>query len=333
MIKLYTFICILIIFFLFFRKIKKYDNKLQTFIGNISTSLPSTKLSYTPSIITFARRIIIIGDLHGDFDVAKKIFKLAKLIKKIDGYWKWIGKDTHVVQIGDQIDYGGKSVNTKDNSQELKLLNFMDILHLEAQEYGGAVISLLGNHEIMNVMGIFDYVTPNGIREFGGINERRRKFAPGGVIATKFAYNRPAILKIGDYIFVHGGINPYWANKYSITKMNYMVRQFLLGKVNIDNNQDYYDFLTSETSIFWTRMFSSIESNCKELDETLNILNAKKIFVAHTIQNKITSKCNNKLYLLDVGLSSALGSEQGKTQVLEILHNKSKKLESIKIIS
>merc|ERR1711916_326002 len=51
-------------------------------------------------------RIIAIGDLHGDLNETINIFKLAKLIEynESTGETKWIGRDTVVVQVGDQID-------------------------------------------------------------------------------------------------------------------------------------------------------------------------------------------------------------------------------------
>ena len=46
-------------------------------------------------------RIIVIGDLHGDWNETIKSLKLANLI---NNRLNWIGGNTVVVQIGDQID-------------------------------------------------------------------------------------------------------------------------------------------------------------------------------------------------------------------------------------
>ena len=46
-------------------------------------------------------------------------------------------------------------------------------------------------------------------------------------------------------------------------------------------------------------------------------LNVGHVFVGHTIQSEINSKCNNKVWRLDVGISDAFGGG-GKIQVLEI---------------
>ena len=70
----------------------------------------------------------------------------------------WIGGDTVVVQVGDQVDKGGGEV-TNDENSELRIINYLDKLNIEAKKNMGAVYSLLGNHEIMNVFGDFSYVS------------------------------------------------------------------------------------------------------------------------------------------------------------------------------
>ncbi|XVE80904.1 hypothetical protein DITRI_Ditri15bG0018700 [Diplodiscus trichospermus] len=99
-------------------------------------------------------RLVAIGDLHGDFEKSKQAFRLAGLI---DGSDRWCGGSTTVVQIGDVLDRGG---------EELKILYFLEKLKREAAKSGGKLITLNGNHEIMNVEGDFRFVTKKGLEEF-----------------------------------------------------------------------------------------------------------------------------------------------------------------------
>ncbi|KAK8556110.1 hypothetical protein V6N13_070179 [Hibiscus sabdariffa] len=86
-------------------------------------------------------RLVAIGDLHGDLEKSKQAFRLAGLI---DGSDRWSGGSTTVVQIGDVLDRGG---------EELKILYFLEKLKREAVKTGGQLITLNGNHEIMNTEG------------------------------------------------------------------------------------------------------------------------------------------------------------------------------------
>ncbi|KAK9288636.1 hypothetical protein L1049_017096 [Liquidambar formosana] len=99
-------------------------------------------------------RLIAIGDLHGDLQKSKEALRLAGLI---DGSDRWIGGTATVVQVGDVLDRGG---------DELKILYFLEKLKREASRTGGTVITMHGNHEIMNVEGDFRFVTRSGLDEF-----------------------------------------------------------------------------------------------------------------------------------------------------------------------
>ena len=57
-------------------------------------------------------RIIIIGDLHADYNKTIDLFKSLELIKEINNKFIWNAKpsNTVVVQLGDQLDGGGRGV-------------------------------------------------------------------------------------------------------------------------------------------------------------------------------------------------------------------------------
>ncbi|XP_075485670.1 shewanella-like protein phosphatase 2 [Primulina tabacum] len=99
-------------------------------------------------------RLIAIGDLHGDLIKSKQALRLAGLIDPGD---RWSGGSATVIQVGDIFDRGG---------DEIKLLYFFEKLKREAAKTGGLVITMNGNHEIMNVDGDFRYVTREGLEEF-----------------------------------------------------------------------------------------------------------------------------------------------------------------------
>ncbi|CAA0834079.1 Uncharacterized protein SHERM_29335 [Striga hermonthica] len=99
-------------------------------------------------------RLIAVGDLHGDLPKAKQALRLAALIGPDD---RWSGGAATVVQVGDIFDRGG---------DEIKLLYFFEKLKREAARVGGTVITMNGNHEIMNVDGDFRFASPEGLKEF-----------------------------------------------------------------------------------------------------------------------------------------------------------------------
>lgn len=75
----------------------------------------------------------------------------------IDPSDRWVGGSSTVVQIGDVLDRG---------DHEIKILYLLEKLKREADKAGGKLITMNGNHEIMNVEADFRYVTENGLKEF-----------------------------------------------------------------------------------------------------------------------------------------------------------------------
>ncbi|GAB4828015.1 Synaptotagmin-like protein 2 [Ancistrocladus abbreviatus] len=88
-------------------------------------------------------RLVAIGDIHGDLGKFKQSLTLAGLINASD---HWCGGSATVVQVGDVLDRGG---------EELKILYFIEKLKRQAARSGGSIITMNGNHEIMNVDGDF----------------------------------------------------------------------------------------------------------------------------------------------------------------------------------
>lgn len=86
------------------------------------------------------RRIVAIGDIHGSLDGLTAILRAAGLI---DSASKWIGGTTHLVQTGDYMDRG---------DGQRAVMDLLMSLEEQADDAGGRVRTLLGNHEVMNLV-------------------------------------------------------------------------------------------------------------------------------------------------------------------------------------
>ena len=282
-----------------------------------------------PSILPKCNRIISIGDIHGDFKALITALYKSGVINK-EGHW--VGNNTIVIQVGDFVDRGGRgsmSEPTTNNEEELHILQYMNYLHKNAIKKGGGVYMLVGNHELMNILGDFRYADSGHINGFGGTEKRRELFRPGGKMAQRIACHTCGIMKIGSWIFVHGGFLPKYAKQYSLDQINSIVRDIILGnlsKEDIDANME--GLLFGDDGIFWTRKYSYKEDKdvCDQTNSTLEILRVPHqiggIVVGHTIQNNINSICNNRVWRIDTGMSEAFGKREpvkNRIQVLEII--------------
>jgi len=110
-----------------------------------------------------APRIIAIGDIHGSIDGLKSILKITGLI---DGSSKWIGGKTQLLQTGDYMDRG---------AAVRQVLDLLMSLEDQAKSAGGRAFSLLGNHEVMNLIGETRDATPEIFATFADANSEKRR--------------------------------------------------------------------------------------------------------------------------------------------------------------
>jgi hypothetical protein len=127
----------------------------------VSVGLAWTEPKKTPA--DPSESLVAIGDVHGDFDDFVGILQHIGLIDK-QNHWK--GGKTTFVQVGDLLDRGPKP---------REVMDLMMALEKEAGQAGGRVVSLLGNHEMMNMMGDLRYVTPVNYASFADSNSEKRQ--------------------------------------------------------------------------------------------------------------------------------------------------------------
>jgi hypothetical protein len=262
-------------------------------------------------------RVVVIGDLHSDVQATRQAFQLAGGTDENDA---WIGGTLTIVQLGDMI---GRS------DDERQVLDFLFAIREQAQVAGGKVHLLVGNHEVMGARVDNQAVGPDPFPGYEDLTDldvadARLAFLPeyakkrgaalmsGGPYAKRFA-ELPTVLQLGGTVYVHGGVVPRWA-EYGLDQINAEVSHWLFGNcpepdssLGVDNGD----------RVMWTRQFSSSvdATDCAVLDESLSILGAKRMIVAHTVQSTITGYCDDKVWAVDVGMSRFYG---GPIEVLEI---------------
>ena len=110
-----------------------------------------------------SNRIIAIGDIHGSLDGFTAILKKTGLI---DAKHKWAGGRTQLLQTGDYTDRG-------DGTRAV--MDLLMALEPQAKDAGGRVVVLLGNHEVMNLIGETRDVTREIFATFADANSEKKR--------------------------------------------------------------------------------------------------------------------------------------------------------------
>ena len=107
-----------------------------------------------PCRVPAAPRVVAVGDVPGSYDAVTTILRFAGVV---DDKARWAGGKAHLVQTGDLLDRG------KDAR---KVLDLLMRLEGEARKAGGRVHALLGNHEVMNMLGDLRYLNAEEYEAF-----------------------------------------------------------------------------------------------------------------------------------------------------------------------
>jgi hypothetical protein len=277
---------------------------------------PSSQADSEAGIVSGPARIVAIGDLHGDLEAARGALRLAGAIDETD---QWIGGDLVVVQTGDILDRG---------DDEGAIMDLFHGLRAPAEEAGGAVHVLNGNHELMNAYLDFRYVTDGGFEDFAqegvelsGLDSvlaeldpdhrsRGAAFRPGGPVALRLAEQSIAVT-VDKTLFTHAGILPAHVD-IGLPAMEESVRTWLMGE------GPQPEWIRGDISPVWNRVYSgepTVET-CDTLQVVLDRLGLERMVVGHTVQDSgITGYCGGRLWCIDVGMASHYG---GRYEVLEI---------------
>ena len=270
-------------------------------------------------IYAMPERILAIGDVHGDIERLKRCLRAHGVVN--DEY-NWIAGDTHLVQLGDQIDSANRdsSFGEWETAPDLEVILFTDDLDMQAHRVGGRVISLIGNHEIMNRFEMGEYISKRSMDASGGPLVRMARFSSGGDIAEILA-RRPAIVKIGNIIFCHAAILPHHLDLIGndnecIAIINEMMHRFFRGQPVPQSI--FGPLFLNQEGLLWSRIYSSVD------EEELNLI-AKAVFkriggtnivVGHTPIDHIVSRAQGQVWFIDTRLSRSFGENQ--VQILEI---------------
>ena len=257
-----------------------------------------------PDTFSGVERVVAVGDVHGDADALKDVLKMAGVL---DAQGHWSGGRTHLVQTGDIADRG---------DQTREAFELLMRLEKEALAAGGRVHALLGNHEVMNMLGDLRYTTPGELASFADQTAPAPTAAPGvpaplaghhAAYGPQGRYGRwlrthAAVVRINDTLFVHGGVSPEVPAR-NLGELNQWVRRDLTEGQPPGGAKDPQGPL-------WFRGYAlGGEDTRPALDAVLERFGARRMVMGHTTESggRIRTRWGGEAVFIDTGLSTGYG--------------------------
>jgi diadenosine tetraphosphatase ApaH/serine/threonine PP2A family protein phosphatase len=298
------------------RKVDSMDiDKRSGYVVKVSTEVPGkmfdvklkAKLQEERSVWGKPKKALVISDIEGNFGAFRKLLVANKVI---DENFNWTFDDGHVLFVGDFVDRG---------QHQMEVLWLIYSLEDKAKAAGGYVHYVLGNHEIMNLSGDLRYLDPKYFKAAQLMNKQYVELIGDKTEIGRWLRTKNVAEKIGDVLYVHGGISPLvYRIPFDVPMINKLARPFYADSTYAYPNLET-DILFGDGGPFWYRGFYSNRGNPAvelQVDSSLERFSSNHIVTGHTIvADTISMWFNGKVFNTDThhakGHSEALLIEGG----------------------
>ena len=240
-----------------------------------------------------------ISDIHGQFDT---FIELLKNNEVIDQQGNWAFENGHFVVAGDIFDRG---------PQVTEVLWFLYDLEKQAENKGGKLHVLLGNHDVMVLNGNLRSVHPKYTETAKILNQPFNSLFNKGTVLGDWLRTRPVLLNINGILFTHGGLHPdLVAKDLDINQINKAFKQQLIESELDQDRNELGNFLhKGHGPIYYRGYFQGELATEEQIDELLKHFKITNIVVGHTTHRQIETRYNGKVIVIDANMKSGNAGE------------------------
>lgn len=267
-----------------------------------------------PASFSAADSLFVVGDVHGEMDRLVRLLRTGGLV---DEALRWTGGRSHLVFTGDLFGRG---------PDVTRLLWFVYELEAQAEEAGGRVHTLLGNHEIDALTGEPRHISPKeeAIATFHNA-EYAALYHPRKSFLGQWLASRPAVLRVGPVLLAHGGVSSAMG-VHTIEAIHDSVGAYVAEDIfprlsghawELNPDPDVLrarlDFFFGEASLFHYRGYLRSDTLDTALERVLDRFGARVHVVGHTGAATIESHYGGRLI--------AVNMEEPATEMLLLLRS------------
>lgn len=329
--------------------------RLKRIIRIASLAVAASFAITTSAAAQQGQRIVAVGDLHGDYAAWLDIARASGVM---DAAGRWAGGSATLVQLGDIADRGpdtlkiirslqqlareapgagGRVVIILGNHEAMNLVG--DYRYTTPGEYAAFADNrsvarrervYMANRQKLEAAArvLNPKVLPSEVRDQWlaqaplGWVEHRLAWGPSGQLG-KWAARNPAVLRIGDILFAHGGLSAEYA-KLPIEEIN---RRAAAAMAAADDTPQ--SILNDPLGPLWYRGLVMRDADAaarrgaappvaaeQELETVLAAYGAQRLVIGHTPNLKgIAITAGGKLARIDTGISRHYGGPLGWLEI------------------
>lgn len=248
-------------------------------------------------------QMLVLSDIEGNFKGLQQVLTGTGVT---DAHDHWHFGTGHLVFVGDMFDRG---------LQVTECLWLLYKLEHEAEQAGGKVHFLLGNHEVMNLTGNYKYVRRKYRHNADSLQVAYAQWYAPDTELGRWLRTKNVIERIGRTLFVHGGISPQiLAQHLSLEQLNDLTRQGLDAPNHHALRGPAKLISRSELSPDWYRGIALQETSTQHVQHVLRNYGAKTLVIGHTPSEQIHTLYQHQVIAIDIPHQEH--TEQGFMQAL-----------------
>ena len=249
-------------------------------------------------------RIVALSDIHGQYDLMVKLLRANGVIDA-KNRWK-LGRD-QLVLTGDVFDRGPKVT---------EVFWLLQQLQQQARKAGGAVHFLLGNHETMVLYDDLRYVNPKYLQVAAKLGLPYPALYGNDTYLGRWLRSRPVLLRLGDTLFLHGGIAPENIDLVADMEATNQAYRDSLGtpKPVLKADPVLSRLYDGKKSPIWYRGYFDGALDTAQVAAVLQKLGVARIVVGHTSMKHVSSFHGGRVIAID---SSIKQGESGELLFIE----------------
>lgn len=257
-------------------------------------------------------KVVVISDPHGNWECFASILKAQGVI---NADYAWTFGSNHLVIIGDVFDRG-KDV--------MPIFWLIYKLEKEAQDAGGNVSFLLGNHETMVLAGDLRYVKKKYLALADTLHIPYRDFWNLHTELGRWLGTRNTMQVVGNNLFVHAGLSRSFLDKdKTIPEVNEIMSKglFLTKEERKKASEDIAFMFATYGPVWYRGLVHSADKyhplHPDDLPPILDAYGVKRIFVGHTIFDDISTFYHYRVIAVNVDNEENFEEQEGRGVLIE----------------